>query len=83
LEKENTMAKLTIDAQLPEKLCRLEETVELCDEIGQVVGVFTPAPDIIRPEGWEPTITREKVERWNKEKGGTSLEQLLTRLEGE
>lgn len=57
------MTKITIDAELKQKLANLTEPVDLCDESGEVLGRFTPLVD---SSAWEPItsdITEEEMKR--------------------
>jgi len=52
-----------LDGDLAKRLYDLQETVQLCDPAGKVVGQFHPAFD---PSKWEiigPELTDEELER--------------------
>jgi hypothetical protein len=55
------MSKISLDAALSQKLRALTETVELCNEAGEVLGHFVPATSKPDDEYFEPEISREEL----------------------
>jgi hypothetical protein len=55
------MNTISLDAELSEKLRALTETVELCNESGEVLGHFVPAMSTPDDEYLEPEISREEL----------------------
>ena len=75
------MTRVTIDADVLAKLKGLDHVVELCDEAGQVVGLFTPMADRSLYENVEIPFTAEELDRFENEPGGRPLKDILTDLE--
>ena len=75
------MTRVTIDANILEKLKGLGEVVELCDDTGQVVGLFTPVADRSLYDNVEIPFTSEELDRFEQEPGGRPLKDILTDLE--
>ena len=75
------MTRVTIDANILEKLKGLDEVVELCDDAGQVVVLFTPVADRSLYENVEVPFTSEELDRFENEPGGRPLKDILTDLE--
>jgi len=72
------VSKIILDAALVERLRQSDETVELCDPEGNVVGLFTPK---INPDDYEevgPPISEEELQRRinSKERRYTTAEVL-------
>jgi hypothetical protein len=81
------MNRIVSDASLPEKLARLENTVELCDPSGRVLGMFVPRIDPEEYEFLDPDVSEEELDRRQNstERRYTTAEVLahLKKLEGE
>jgi hypothetical protein len=76
------MLRITIDPPTCEKLRRLMEATELCDESGRVVGRFFPVYDAENYEGLEPRISKEELQRRKEDKGKTyTTAEVLAHLE--
>ena len=75
------MTRVTIDANVLAKLKGLDHVVELCDDTGQVVGLFTPVADRSLYENVEVPFTSEELDRFEHEPGGLPLKDILTDLE--
>lgn len=77
------MSKLTLDASLPEKLRAAKESVEICDESGQLLGRYFPnrvlqekIVALLRKK-----VTPEKLDRRAAETGqGCTWEELREKL---
>ena len=76
------MTKVVVDASLDAKLTSLREPAELCDHSGRILGFFHP---VAQPS--EATAARdlspfsdEEVERRRQQRSGSSLEEVLERL---
>ncbi len=78
------MGKLTLDSDLRNKLGTLGEPVEFCDEAGQVVGHFLPAPlyeDLFYAAlAAESPHTKEELKRRHQERGGRPLAEIWKSL---
>ena len=75
------MARVTIDANILAKLKGLDHVVELCDDAGHVVGLFTPIAEQTLYETVEIPFTSEELDRFENEPGGLPLKDILTDLE--
>ena len=80
-EGECAMTQIVVDAVLREKLNDLTESLELCDESGQVLATLTPAFDPADAERARPQLSEEELQRREQEVGGYSLAEVLTHLE--
>jgi hypothetical protein len=78
------MDKLIVDADLRSRLHNVESTLEVCDESGQTLGHFVPAPDRLRSAyDWAGTaFTDDELERARQETGGRTLSEIRQRLGG-
>jgi hypothetical protein len=76
------MDKLIVDADLRLRLHNLDSTLELCDESGQTLGHFVPAPNRLRwAYDWARTaFTDDDLERARQKAGGRTLTEILQRL---
>ena len=75
------MTRVTIDGNVLAKLKGLDHVVELCDDAGQVVGLFTPTAGRSLYENVEAPFTSEELDRFENEPGGLPLKDILTDLE--
>ena len=75
------MTRVTIDANVLAKLKGLNHVVELCDDAGRVVGLFTPVANQTLYEDVEVPFTSEELDRFENEPGGLPLKDILTDLE--
>ncbi len=57
------MSKIVLDAALIEKLRQSMQTVEVCDPLGNVVGLFTPKIDPAEYAIEGPEISDEELAR--------------------
>ena len=73
------MTPITVDADLRNKLLNLSEPLDLCDESGRLVGMFTPISATAPPGYSEPPLSEEEWKRREQEPGYTTQE-VLTRL---
>jgi hypothetical protein len=69
------MTQIMIDAQVRSKLMNLSSVLELVDETGRVLGVFTPRT----PK--EPQISEEELNRREHEQESFSTAEVLAHLE--
>lgn len=69
-----------MDAQLGEKLRAAADTVELIDEAGRVLGVYTPVRTHVPPSGFQFPITDEELDRRNAVRTGRSLDEIMADL---
>jgi hypothetical protein len=76
------MSKLTIDAELRTKLNGLNQSIEFCEESGQVVGRFLPEEEYqkLLYAALEIPLPPEEIERRRKEKGGRPLAEFWREL---
>lgn len=70
------MDRVILDTQTVRELRDKQETLELCDGSGSVIGHFVPA--VALPI--EPEISEEKLDRREKSGGGRSLNEILIDL---
>lgn len=73
------MNRIVVNAELQAKLKSTQEPVQLCDENGQVLGVFRPA---FNPDEWDLTspFSKEELEEARKQKTGRPLRDILDDL---
>jgi hypothetical protein len=60
------MTRITIDADLRQKLMNFTTPLELCDEGGHVLGHLMPSTPWSDPEDWveiTPPVTEEEMQR--------------------
>jgi hypothetical protein len=74
------MARLLMDATLGTTLRGASDPVELVDEAGRVLGVYTPVRVHTPPPGYQFPITDDELDRRNAERTGCSLSDILTGL---
>lgn len=74
------MTRVTIDAELRERLLDLREPLYLCDELGKVVGEVTPLNNCLPPGCIEPPLSEEEWQRREREPG-YNISEVLARLE--
>ncbi|MBY0525668.1 MAG: hypothetical protein K2R98_19845 [Gemmataceae bacterium] len=74
------MTQIIVDAALCGQLQKLDLSVDLCDQSGQVLGRFTPA---LVPAKYdlEPKISREEIERRKKSDKWYTTAEVLAHLE--
>jgi hypothetical protein len=74
------MTRITVDGVLRGKLLNLSEPLDLCDEAGRVIGVFTPIGTGAPPGYSEPPLSEEE---WNRRQEGPdySIDEVIARLE--
>ncbi len=75
------MVTVVADAAMREKLVVLTEPVIVIDEKGRKLGRYIPEP--LAPEPlvpWDPSITKEELDRRARESQGRSLSDVLQRL---
>lgn len=76
------MNRVVVDSTLRQRLGKLDEPFEFCDEAGHALGRFLPAVNPLDYEGLEPRVSREELDRRKKNKGQTfSTAEVLARLE--
>lgn len=69
------MTRIVLDAPLRNKLLNLAQSLELCDESGQVLAVVTPCRD----QG--PNISEEELDRREQETESFTTTEMLAHLE--
>ncbi|HET6883158.1 MAG TPA: hypothetical protein VFI31_23515 [Pirellulales bacterium] len=74
------MTRVTLDAQTLNKLLGLAQPLDVCDESGNVLGIFTPLSERERAERARPPLTVEELARRRSEPGYSTAE-LLAHLE--
>jgi hypothetical protein len=75
------MSRLIVPASLSGQLIRLEQSVELCDESGRVLGLFLPSPDPSEYERVEPQISEEELQRRERSDKWYSTAEVIKHLE--
>ena len=76
------MTRITLNADLADRLNELGRVVELCDPSGKVVGRFVPAADM---SDWEPMIreaSEEELRRREESDDWVGTDDVLARLRG-
>jgi hypothetical protein len=76
------MTRLILDAITSTKLDAVNQTVELCDPSGRVLGRFIPAADLSEWEAISPDVSEEELDRrehTNEKRYSTA--EVLVRLE--
>ena len=63
------MGQLVVDAAMRAKLVQVTERVEVRDESGAVLGDFIPKTAAEPLVPWDPSITREELDRRAREPG--------------
>lgn len=76
------MTKITVDAETAQKLRAAGEYVELCDPDGKPIGHFCPPVDPELYKTVKVPFTDEELERFAREPGGRSLEEIMADLRG-
>ncbi|MBP87945.1 MAG: hypothetical protein CMJ64_14680 [Planctomycetaceae bacterium] len=70
-----------VDQSTRTKLGNLESPLELCDEAGRVLGIFTPAADPAVYQGVDSPTSPEELRRREEQGGGRPLSEILADLE--
>lgn len=58
-----TVDRIVLDAALVDKLRLAARPVELCDDSGSVIGLFSSIVDPSEYKNWEPEISDEELKR--------------------
>jgi hypothetical protein len=74
------MPRFLLDASLAENLRSASDVVEIVDEAGRVLGVYTPVLKHVPPPGFKFPISDEELKRRRQEKTGRSLNEILEDL---
>lgn len=74
------MTRVVLDAEMRDKLLGLAQPLDLCDERGKVLGIFTPLTDREVAERARPPITAEELARRRSEPD-YSTDEVLDYLE--
>ena len=79
------MNRVTVDAQTQAKLSNFSERVELYDESGRMLGMFTPilGPEKIKELADECPFSEEELEELRKQRTGRPLSEILNDLNGQ
>jgi len=74
------MTRIIVDQWLRDKLIKLSEPVELCDESGRVLGRLFPSADLSQYGPLEPQVSEEELDRRDnaQDKRYTTTEVLAT-----
>jgi hypothetical protein len=75
------MTRLIVDSATLTKLRDARQTLELCDDLGRVVGHFVPTLDPSQCSTLEPQVSEEELDRRERFGGGRSLAEILADLE--
>lgn len=74
------MSTIIADATLPAKLAALTEPTEIVNEQGRKLGRYIPEAAALEPlVPWDPSITREELDR-RAEEPGSSLAEFWKRM---
>ncbi len=76
------MTQIKLDASIANELRSLEQTVELCDPAGQVLGQFLPLIDMSQWEPISPDISQEELDRRANSDDWCTTEDVLAHLKG-
>lgn len=74
------MTRITLDTQTLDKLLGLGQPLDLCDEQGKLLGIFTPFTERERAERARPPITADELVRRRSEPD-YSTDEVLAHLE--
>ncbi len=74
------MSRVLMDATLSDKLRSTSEVVELTDEAGRVLGVYTPIRTHVPPAGFQFPISDDELDRRNQVRTGRSLDEIVRDL---
>lgn len=74
------MSRVLMDASLPDKLRAASDVIELMDEAGRVLGVYTPVRVHVPPAGFQFPITDDELDRRNQVRTGRSLDEIVRDL---
>ncbi|HUY34378.1 MAG TPA: hypothetical protein VMV69_16650 [Pirellulales bacterium] len=74
------MTKIILDADTRSKLLNLTQPLDLCDEMGRVLGTFMPLVSPAEDDYGEPPISEEELRRRAKGPGYTT-EEVIAYLE--
>ncbi len=75
------MTKMVIDASTSEALRKVDAQIELFDEYGLPLGIFTPVDKKDLYRYVEVPYTEEELRRLAEQKGGRTLAEILADLE--
>jgi hypothetical protein len=75
------MTRIVLDKKTLAKLSKPTQSVEICDEEGNLVGIFNPVVDRTAYASLKVPFTAEELDRFEKEPGGRSLAEILADLE--
>lgn len=75
------MNRVVVDPTTFAKLRDARQTLDLCDESGQVAGRFIPLMDPSKFADVEPEISEEELDRRERAGGGRPLADILKDLE--
>jgi hypothetical protein len=80
------MTRVVVDAQTTERLRGVTESLELCDEAGNVLGTFSPSENSPAFRAWlkglDHGLSEEEVQRRINSPDKLTTEQVLERLRG-
>lgn len=76
------MSTIVVNAEMRKFLRNVKESVYFVDEKGHPLGEFNPVPvwddNAIVP--WDPSITKEELDRRAAEPGGVTLDEIWRKL---
>jgi hypothetical protein len=75
------MNRVVVDPATLAKLRGARQTLDLCDDRGQVVGRFIPAVDPFEGADLQPQVSEEELDRRERVGGGRPLADILADLE--
>lgn len=75
------MSELIVDSVTANKFREINERVEICDEVGDLIGYFMPRVDRRLYESVEIPISDEELRRRAQKRSGRTLAQILADLE--
>ena len=70
------MSTIILESQTAKQFTEVSGQTEVRDETGNLCGLFFPAP----PRPYEPSFTKEELDRIAAEPGGRSLAEILADL---
>ena len=74
------MTRITLDEQTLIKLTGVKDGAELCDQQGNVVGLFQRVSKQASGAPWEPKISKDEMQRILSEPGARTLDEIMADL---
>lgn len=75
------MTQMIVDPTMQARLSQVEQTLEIRDESGRLLGHFVPALDQSVNPAMQPQVSSHELDRREQQGGGRSLAEILADLE--